>query len=130
MIAPVALARAAGMSSGSIVSAIAVWIVSHSAAYTAIALVVGFVAGDRLGRMIGRCLFPAPKGQTVVVRKGRRSLPVTLRAALPAALTTAMIGSIVVGVSAQPGSVALLAGIAVLIGIVIGVVLAVLSSLS
>jgi hypothetical protein len=106
------------------------WITSQSIVYATLAFVGGLIAGNLISGTIGRCLFPAPKGHVVVVKKGRQSLPATFRAALPAALATAMICAMVIGVPIQPASVVTLGGIAMVVGTTIGVVLALLSSLT
>ena len=130
VIAPVALARVSGTFSGGIAASTATWITSQSIVYTAFAFVGGLIAGNIVGGTIGKCLFPAPKGHVVVVKKGKKSLTTTFRAALPAALATAMICSMAIGVPMQPASVVTLTGIAMLAGLILGVVLALLSSLT
>jgi hypothetical protein len=124
-----ALGRTSGAVAGAIASVATIWIISYSVLYVMIAIVGGGILGYLIGMQISRWLFFVPKGSVVVVKKGKHAIPTTLRASLPPALASTLICSIAIGMLAHSVNIGGLVLLAVFIGIVAGVILAILSSL-
>jgi hypothetical protein len=124
-----ALARASGTFAGALASAACTWTATHSFLYAAIAVVVGGPSGYFIGRLTGRWLLGRPKEGVLVVKKNRRSLPVTVRTASFSSLASALVCSAVVGaLTHSPPTYVLY--VTLVIGIATGVIFACLSSLT
>jgi hypothetical protein len=77
-----AVTRSAAIFVGLVVAPIAARMAALSWGYAAGAAFAGMVLGFLVGIIAGKVLFPAPRGQAVVVRWGGSSLPITLKASL------------------------------------------------
>lgn len=126
----IALAGAAITSAslaGGISGAISAWLTANSALALLAGVVGGAAIGWCMGALVGRILFPASSGNTVVVKKGPAALPPTLKGNVGASLAASLAVSGLVAVIGNAEFTAV-AVPSVAISVVLGVVLALLAS--
>ena len=123
-----ALARSSAMITGAVLLEIAAWLIKLSFILCFAALVVGAVAGWLVGMIVGKCLYPAIAGRTVIVEAGRSALPATFKAALPSALLVS-IGAGLGFCSMVTGPHLIFMAVAIGIGAVLGIVSGTLAAL-
>lgn len=112
-----AVVRSAAIFVGIVATPIAARAANLSWGLTAAVTVAAVVAGVIVGGIVGRVIFPAPAGQAVVVRWGRPSLGVALKASLSGGALVAI--GIAIAVVAPTGVAT--ASILVVVGIVVAV---------
>jgi hypothetical protein len=121
--------RFAALVSGGISCAVSLWVIKQSVLWSAVALVVGAVAGLCIGLVLGPLIFPASAGDVAVVKVGSGSLVATLKAGLfGAVIAGAIAAAVPAGIFGQTSKLAMLIGVGCAVGVVIGGVLGYLAS--
>lgn len=124
------LARTSSIVAGAVNGAVLTWIAGRGLLFSGEALLGGALLGFVLGTIAGQILFPAPGGQVVVVKVGRPSLPVTLKAAIAGALLVSIaVAMIIKTVIAPAMPTSLVWGIALAVGSATGITWGTLASL-
>lgn len=124
------LTKTSGLIVGGIASGVSAWLALHNFLSAAVAFVVGCVFGHFSSIPIGKWLFPSRQGKIFVVKHGKQSLPLTLRASLSSSLVSALVCSAAIGILANAENLGMILITAMIIGIVMGTILAFLSSLA
>jgi hypothetical protein len=111
--------RSGGMFAGLVAGGVAAWLSNLGLGWSAAGAVVGGVAGAVVASFVGRVVFPAAPGQTVVTRFGPgvvgRALRASLAGGVPITVACA-VAALAVG-SVTAAGIALVAGAAVSIGL-------------
>lgn len=112
-----AVARSAAIFVGVVAAPIGARMAGLSWGLAAGAAVVAAIVGFVVGTVAGRLLFPAPPGEAVVVRWGRPSLGIALKASV----CSGVIVAAAIAVAAAPAGGIAAAGASLLVGVVIAV---------
>jgi hypothetical protein len=80
---------------------------------------IGAATGFFLGGIVGRLVFRAPSGQTVVAPIGASSLGVAIKGSLAGGFVVAILVAVglLVGIGIGPAGIAVLAGASVVVGV-------------
>ena len=128
VIALAAAATTAAIVAGAVTGAVAAWLTKHKAVASIAGLIGGAAIGWCIGSIVGRLLFPASSGNTMIAKWGPASLPLTLKGNIVASLTTSLA---ICGLMVIIGKADIKAIAAPCVGssVVLGVILALLASL-
>ena len=128
VIALAAAATTAAIVAGAATGAIGLWIAKHKIAASFVGLLGGAVIGCFIGMIVGKLIFPASSGNTMIAKWGPCSLPMTLKGDIIASVITAIMvcGLVSLVTKAEFSSIA---GPCIGSSVALGVILALLASL-
>lgn len=128
VIALAAAATTAAIVAGAVTGAVAAWLTKHKALASIAGLIGGIAVGWCIGTLVGRLLFPASSGNTMIAKWGPASLPLTLKGNIVASLATSLV---ICGLTVIIGKTEFKAIASPCIGssVVLGVIMALLASL-
>lgn len=124
------LVQTAALFSGGVAGAWIVWLARRSWLASIGAFVAGALLGIAVAWVVARVLYRPRPGYTTVVRAGPRSLPFTIPASLAGGVSTAVVVALAASLVPGVGNLATTAGISLGCGIVGGILISCLSSLT